>query len=260
MKQKSILVSILFLIFLEVFSAFTFWRGYFWLWLLISCFCLAAAILWAVGLSFKKWFSVDLIVHSIYLFLPLVFYIGNLFFLLLIQNKLFKQIFIWLSVFLFFIILMGIRGVILNLEYPIKPRVTYNFLVLSTIWTSFLIHSVIWAFYRDLNLSIWLIILVFFLINLALFYQIFHLFGVLRRRSLIYAFSTALVVAEFIWVLCFLPLEYFVAGLLITILFYTLWGLIHHQFEGSLNYKIVLEYLLVALIIFIFILGKNLII
>jgi len=259
MKQKSILVTFLFFSLLEIFS---FWRPIgkiFWIYLIGSCLILIGIILWSIGLQFKKWFSLEIITHSIYLLLPILFYLANLFFLLLIQTVFFRQIFLLVNTVLCLMILMGMRGIILNLEQNIKPRLTYNFLVLSTIWTGFLLYSVILAFYRDLNLSIWLIISFFFLINILLYYQILHLFGALKRRALIYSLVIALILSEIVWVLCFWPLEYFYSGLLLTIVSYIFWGVSHHQLENTLTRKLILEYLIIGIIIFILIFRRSII-
>ena len=114
MKTKSIIISILILTFLEIFNAFTFWGKSFWLSFGISIVVLGALILWAVGFPFKKWISKEIITHSIYLVLPIIFYAASLFFLLLIQGRTFKHLFIIGSAFLFLVILLGIRDSVIR--------------------------------------------------------------------------------------------------------------------------------------------------
>jgi hypothetical protein len=146
----------------------------------------------------------------------------------------------------------------MNLDNVVKPRLTYNILILSTILTSFLAYSVVWAFFRDLSTSIWLILLIFFFLTSLLFYQIFHLFGVLRKRSVIYALFSSLALTQIAWILCFWPIEYFFSGILLTIVFYSFWGLIHHQLENTLTKMLVIEYVALSLVIFFIILRSSL--
>jgi hypothetical protein len=167
-------------------------------------------------------------------------------------------VFILGNTLLFLAILAGIRGVILNLEYKIKPRLTYNILALSTLVTSFLVYSIIWALFKDLGLSIWFILVIFFLLTGLLLYQIFHLSGILIRRSITYALFAALVVTEVSWILCFWPIEYFFSSILLTVVFYALWGLTHHQLENTLTSKLVVEYLLIGVIVFFLFLKNSL--
>jgi hypothetical protein len=258
MRNRSIWASILVLGILEIFNAVTFRGSIFWLYFALSLFGLAIVLLWVLRLPPKKWFSKEVITHSIYLILPIIFYASSLIFLLLLRGPYVAQLFIFGSAILFFIILMGERGVILNLEYKIKPRLTYNALALSTILTSFLAYSIIWAFFRDLSFSIWLVLILFFTVTVILFYSIFHLFHVLKNKALIYALFCGLIITEVVWILCFWPIEYFFSGFLVTIVFYILWGLTHHQFENTLSRKLVIEYLLVGGVIFFFVLKISL--
>ena len=260
MKKRNILISILFLILLEIFNIFVIGNKFIWWFFIIFILIILISLLWTVGLPFRKWFSREIITHSSYLVLPFIFTTTSLLFLSLIRSAILQQLFIFGSTLFFYIILIGIRGVILNLDYKIKPRLTYNILSLSTLISSFLIYSLVWAFFRDLSLPVWLVLLIFFFITVLLFYQIFHLFCSLRRRSIIYAIFSALVIIEVVWILCFWPIEYYFLGVLLTIVFYVLWGMIHHKLENKLNRKIIIEYLIVSLIIFFIILRTSLLV
>ena len=257
MRQRSILASLYILVALEIFYYFAFKGKSFEIIFLASTIILILILLWMLGLPFKKWLSREIFTHTAYLVLPVLFYVSSLMFSLLIQSKILEQLFIFASTALFFIILTGIRGVVLNLDYKIKPRLTYNILTLSTLLTIFLSYSIVWAFFQDLAFSIWIILLIFFVLTFLLSYQIFHLSGAERRRSIIFALFTGLVIAQVSWIFCFWPIEYFFLGILTTIVFYTLWGIIHHQFENNITSSLILEYLLVSVIIFILILWKS---
>lgn len=258
MRQRSIFTSLYTLLALETFYYFALKGKSFGIVFLISVIILIVTLLWTLRLPFAKWFSKEILSHTAYLVLPIIFYTASLMFSLLIRNRSFKQLFIFASAALFFIILTGIRGVILNLDYKIKPRLTYNILTLSTLLTIFLSYSIIWAFFRDLSFPIWIVLLIFFVLTFLLSYQIFHLTGAERRRSVVLALFTGLAITQISWIFCFWPIEYFFLGMLLTIVFYFLWGLSHHQFENNLTKNIFLEYLLVSGIIFILVLWKAL--
>jgi hypothetical protein len=76
-------------------------------------------------------------------------------------------------------------------------------------------------------------------------------------RALVFSAVIGLVVAEARWVLYFLPLEDFLAGLLLLMFFYQATGLIQHHLTGTLDRRVAAEFSLVTAVgILIVVLGR----
>ena len=257
MKQKNLLVTFIAALGFEILNTLKLKPLFFWLFFSLFIVLISASIFWAMGLPIKKWLSKEFFKHSVYLILPLAFFISGNIFLILLES--YKQIIIIAYVIIFFLIMMGIRGIILNLEYKIKPRLTYNILISTTIITAFLGYATIWAFYFYFyfyfNFSVYLMLSLIFIFTAILFYQLIHLTGILGMRTFIFALIASLLITEIAWLISFWPVEYIFSALLILVCFYVMWGVMHHKFEETLTKRLLFEYLIIGSVKF-FILLK----
>lgn len=61
------------------------------------------------------------------------------------------------------------------------------------------------------------------------------------RRTFVYGFSGALIIAEFFWAVAFLPFEHLTLAGLVFIIFYLIWTIFYHHFQESLSREILFK-------------------
>jgi hypothetical protein len=67
-------------------------------------------------------------------------------------------------------------------------------------------------------------------------------------RELVFAAAIGVVVAEARWALYFLPLESYLAGVFLLLVFYVASGLIQHHIDDDLNGPVIMEFSVIAAI------------
>jgi Protein of unknown function (DUF5656) len=122
--------------------------------------------------------------------------------------------------------------------YPIA-RFLLNLL---TYLAAFAFYSVVYDFDIDLLAGSFAIGLFSFLLAI----EIFREAEADVYRALMFAAVIGLVVAEMRWALYFIPLEGFLAAILLLLVFYLTTGLIQHLLTGDLNRSVMFEFALVT--------------
>jgi hypothetical protein len=111
-----------------------------------------------------------------------------------------------------------------------------------TYLSAFAFFSVVYEFDLDLLPSAVAVGLFSFLLAVEVFREV----EADAYRGLTFAAVIGLVVAEMRWSLYFIPLEGFLAAILLLLVFYLATGLIQHLLTGDLNRAIAIEFVLVT--------------
>lgn len=112
-----------------------------------------------------------------------------------------------------------------------------------TYLTAFGFYSVVYSF----DVALFPSALAVGLVSLLLAVEVFREAEADPVRTLVYAGATGLIAGEMRWMLYFVPLEGFLAGVFLLLAFYLTSGLIHHHLIGHLDRAVALEFALVTL-------------
>lgn len=137
-------------------------------------------------------------------------------------------------------------------EYPKESLENISsYLVLITIYfvSAGLLGLIIFA-----NFLLWQAVIIYLLINFLLAYRLFGVSQVKTETSWLFIFVLCLVMGEFFWTVNFLPLNFYVNGLLLTIVFYLFFSLSRRRFSDTLEERLIWYYLILSLIIFLIVL------
>jgi hypothetical protein len=123
-------------------------------------------------------------------------------------------------------------------EFPIA----HFLLNVVTYLTAFGFYAVVYGFDVDLLPAAFAVGLVSMLLAIELFREA----EADAMRALVFAGVIGVIVAEARWVLYFIPLEGFLAGVLILLIFYLTTGVISHYLTDHLEHTVLLEFALVT--------------
>jgi len=135
-------------------------------------------------------------------------------------------------------------------EYIFNNIFTYGIFL-----TFFYTASAIYAFQSFLYLPIWPLIFVIFFITALIFYQILAIDKIALNKGIIYILISCLVLVELAWSIFYLPFNYNISGLALTVCYYVLVRLLRLFFINSLNKRIVRLYAIFGLIIIFLIIA-----
>lgn len=247
-KQKALFISLSFIGGLEFILLKLKFLDLLGIFSLIGLFSLVLAleIFWIFG----KFRLQDFLSETPYLILPLAFFWGTVFLIFSLPGVFLQQVAIFSSAFLLYLI-----GWSFSRDRQ-SSQIAFNILSFSTMLVAFLLYSLIWFFYLSFNFPSWILNLLVFFTSLLLFYQMFNLCFKLTSHLFVYQIIFALILLEVSWTLTFWPGEHPLKyplhlsfGLLLTSIFYLLWGVFSHQQEGRLTGKIIFEYFIFVIII-----------
>jgi len=187
------------------------------------------------SLKKEKWWN--------FLILPSCFYVGLIVFSSLIPNKLLVQLlFIFNIVFLYFYF----RSLY---YYLIKPdfyqdQSLENFSSYGNFLAFYFIASAIYGLQAFLNIPVWLLVLVMLVVIGLIVYQIIWINKINIHVGLFYILLACLILVELAWSVTFLPLSFYILGLILSICYYMLIGLIRYYLLNRLDKKIIKLYLI----------------
>ena len=115
---------------------------------------------------------------------------------------------------------------------------------IGTYLTAFGFYAVVYAFDTSLVPAA----LTVGLVSLLLSVEVLREAEANPMRALVYAGVVGLIVAEGRWVLYFLPVESYLAGVFLLLVFYLTSGLVHHHLNDDLRRPVVMEFAGIALL------------
>lgn len=233
-KFKPFIFSILFLIGLE----FVILKSSFALLSLIILFLLAFFAGRKIG---KKW---------IFSILPSIFTVSSVALLYLISISFEKQIFVFISVLFYYLILLGA----FRLGEYINDQTARGMNMAATAATIFFAFSSTYGFYLNFLVPLWILMLVYFFITILISYQYFFIIEKNSQKIWTYSLLLSLVMAELIWTMNFWPFGYLTTGVISLILYYVLWDLTQSYFLNLLSRRRVVANITFFSLVIIFVL------
>lgn len=176
---------------------------------------------------------------------PLLLFYATIGFLLLLDPGKLSH----LIIFIFAIILgVYLENLFLFYYYPAHYQVNSlgNLANFLAVLIFFLAAVDLYSFYIFLNLDLWLLAIIFFLIVCFLLAQAFWLDKISSKFKDIYIVILSLVYLEIFWCLAFLPTNFYVSSIIITILFYASWGIFRAKLADKLDKKMFWRYIMIT--------------
>lgn len=190
----------------------------------------------------KKSLVIFFLLHSLILFS------AGFAFLMILSNGFFINLFlIFWSVVIFFYL-----ESVFHFFYPTIKTTAFDLksvLINFNLLIFFLLNASLLNFLIFLNLAWWWLLIVSFFTSLIILLSQFLVNQIDRKSSLICAAAIALLLAEILTALLFLPVSFYVLTFCLVLVYYLFSSFAVFQFLNKLNRKIILQYLLFAAII-----------
>ncbi|EKE10849.1 MAG: hypothetical protein ACD_15C00193G0010 [uncultured bacterium] len=166
--------------------------------------------------------------------LPVFFTLSSVALLYLITLGYEQQIFILLSVGMYYISLLGAYR--LGLYSADKTARGMNMSAMAA--TIFFAYAAIYGMYLNFLVPLYYLMLIYCLVTLLVSCQYFFIIKSDDKRQVwVYSLLLSLVMAELIWVMNFWPFGYLTTGVIALILYYVLWDLTQSYFLNLLSKK-----------------------
>jgi hypothetical protein len=251
-KNKQFLpagVSFLVLFFFEILL----WRPKFFYYSLTASLLVLLLAYWQLHLGDiekKRWIG--------FLILPPFFIIGLAFYASMLANFSFWDKILIHSLFFFnsIFIYLYLR---FSYFYFLKPYIFKeadfkNISSCGNYLSSFLIFSSCYGFFLFLNIQFWLLAPFVLLSLFFLSFQFFWLEKMEAKKNILILLVIPLVLTEIYWALAFLPLNYSVAGLILSIIYFAVVNLTKFHLADNLDKNIIRNYLIFSISILLLIL------
>lgn len=226
MKYSKILVLITPLLIFLLFEAFFYNPAWIYYSLPATAFLLVLTVhqfarLW----RYKRWWQLSI--------LPILFCGGvGIYSMLLVNQVLIQLLFVLVLLFIFYYL----RNVYFYFKNPIKSGVIIqNFSSYGNFLVVFFIAATIFGLHSLLNISIWLLILIFAAITLLILYEVMMTNEIPLSKGGIFIFILGLILLQITGSFYFLPLSYNILGLAVAICYYVLIGVLKLHLKGTLN-------------------------
>lgn len=196
-------------------------------------------------LSGRRFFRKDLWLIFI---LASLLLISGFIFLYFLETASVKQILIIFLAFSYWFSIKNINITVFSLESREEEKNIINYLCFAT---SFLFYSSLFALRVFLYLKIiWLLLLVF-PISLLLIAEVFWANGLGIKKNIVTICIILLIILELFWGNTYLPTNFFVNGIFLSIAYYIIVNLSRHQILNTLSRKILARYLTVGTLMII---------
>lgn len=189
-----------------------------------------------------------------YVLLPGYFFIGIvLFSAMMPSHYLVRLLFLLNTIFLYYYL----RAVYHRLtESSLSDYFSLENLSAYGNFTAFyFLASAIYGFQVFLNISVWILIIFLIFITALMVYQTVWINRIDRQIGFFYLLIICLVLAQLGWAISFLPLSFYILGLIMAIYYYILTGISRYHMQKKLENKIVKLYLGFGLISLIAVLA-----
>jgi hypothetical protein len=189
-----------------------------------------------------------------FLIAPFFLLTGGLFFILFLENQIFKHFLVILLAVLLGLFLENIFIYIYRHDkYQVNSleNISSYLNLISTLFFC----SGFFGLLTFLNISVWLLILLILLVIVSLSYQTIWINKIISGKSWLYILIICLISCELAWTLFFLPISFYVSGAVLSIAYYLVLGISRFYLLGNLDAKIVKRHLIISLIVLILILG-----
>ncbi len=206
--------------------------------LTVAIFLFASRQLLHSGSKRERWWDLSI--------LPVVFTSGLIVFSVILPKTFVQPMFLADIIFLY----LYWRALYYHLHSssPASERSNSEVLLNLSVYGNFLavyfIASSVYGIEAFLGVNVWLLILVMFAAVELIVYQVFWANRIDLRRGAIFILLVGFILAELGWTVSFLPLSYYILGLILAVCYYMIIGLTRFYLSGSLNAGTVKKYLI----------------
>ena len=184
-----------------------------------------------LGISFFAGYNVGKKV--IFALLPFAITFSSLGLLYFIDDIQERQIFGGLVAILFYMVLLGIKRICKN-PFDMTARSLFSATLIATI---FLFYAVVYGFYINFNIPLWLFVFLHFLFVTLITFASLRSYSSNTHRVLLYSVSIGFVMIQFAWMTNFWPFGYLTMAAISLMFYYVLWDLVQMVFLDALSKK-----------------------
>lgn len=183
----------------------------------------------------EKWWN--------FFILPALFNISLTVFSILIPNKFIVQIIFLIDVVFLYFYFRTIYILLIRKESFDKATLG-NIFSYSNFLIIFFLSSSIYGLQLFLDITVWKLIAILLIVFILVVYQVVWVYNIEKNQGIFYIFLTSLVLTEIAWSLVFLPLSFYIIGLVLAIYYYIILGLIKYKLFDKLDKKTVKIYII----------------
>ncbi len=197
----------------------------------------------------EKFWSKDFLYLSV---LPILLYVTTFSFLTIISSSLLRNI----VIIVFALFIVSYLEVIFTFFYRpgiYKAFSLENLAGVFAIMIFFLLALNLNAYIIFLNLNLWLLSLILIITTSLILAQLLWINKIKSRLKYVYLLVINVIIVEFFWSLTYLPTNFYVNAIILSVIFYFVWGIFKNKLTNTLNKKLILHYLLISSILLILI-------
>jgi len=176
---------------------------------------------------------------------PVFLFFGILIFIIFLKNKLLIHFSILFFAFLYFLFLESIYSYF----YKREEYFLENIFTVINFFSLFLVYSGLFSFLVIFGFSLWKIISVFILFTVLSNHQLMHIYQVADKFNYFYNIAITIVMVEMFWVLMFLPTNFYVNGMVLISLYYSIMGISYFYLKKDLSAVKITRHLVISVII-----------
>lgn len=181
----------------------------------------------------------------IYSFLPFAIGFSSIGLLFFIDNVDEKRLFGLLIALLFYAALFGIKRIRKN-PFDMTARSIFSAALIATI---FLFYSVVYGFYINFNVPLWLFLLAHFVFVMMVTFVSLRAYSSDYRRIILYSAVIAFAMMQLVWMSNFWPFGYLTMAVVSLVFYYVLWDLVQMEFLELLSKRRILVTLVFCVIL-----------
>ena len=218
---RSIIFTLIFLVGIELFIS-------------LSRLGHSTEIIWVVIYSIPVIFSGwNVGKNIIYAFLPFAVSMSSLGLLYFIDDIQEKQIFGVIVSLLYYATLLGIKRISKN-PFDMTARSLFSSSLIATI---FLFYAVVYGYYINFNIPLWMFIVINFFFVMMVTFVSLRAYSSDYRRIILYSVVIAFVMMQLVWMANFWPFGYLTMATISLMFYYILWDLVQMTFLETLSKK-----------------------
>ena len=183
----------------------------------------------------EKWWN--------FFLLPAYFTTSLIIFTLLLSNKTLVQIIFLASIIILYLYFIAIYNYLIKENYY-KKNSLENISTYSNFLTFFFVASSMYGLQSFLNISVWVLILGMILATGLIVYQVIWSLKISSNIGLLYILLVCVALVELAWSLSFLPLNFYILGIVLAICYYVVMGVARYYLLNRLDKKNIKLYLI----------------
>ncbi|MFC1678430.1 hypothetical protein ACFLZ9_01690 [Patescibacteria group bacterium] len=178
-----------------------------------------------------------------YFILPAYFSTSLLVFTLLLSNKIMVQVLFALNIIILYLYFISIYNYLIKVKHY-KHNSLENVSAYSNFLAFFFISSSVYGLQSFLNISVGPLMVGMILLTGLISYQVVWVNKVNIKNGLLYIILVCLVLVEISWSLSFLPLSFYVLGLVLAISYYMIMGVTRIYIQNQIDKRNIKLYLI----------------